>query len=75
MSTRLTPHPCKCFEQPLVFTNEAAFRAIPSTTPRAPRTAGRTVTGLIRHFHTSGDTATSVAADVHDHEGFLALQY
>ena len=26
---RLTPHPWKCFEQPLVLTNEAALRAIP----------------------------------------------
>ena len=29
MNDRLTPHPWKCFEQPLVFTDEAAFRAIP----------------------------------------------
>jgi pimeloyl-ACP methyl ester carboxylesterase len=29
MSTRLTPHPWKCFEQKLFFTNEAVFRAIP----------------------------------------------
>lgn len=29
MSARLTPHPWKCFEQPLLLTNEAAYRAIP----------------------------------------------
>jgi pimeloyl-ACP methyl ester carboxylesterase len=29
MNPRLTPHPWKCFEQRLVLTNEAAYRAIP----------------------------------------------
>ena len=29
LSARLTPHPWKCFEQPLALTNEAAYRAIP----------------------------------------------
>ena len=29
MAERLTPHPWKCFEQPLVLTNEAALWAIP----------------------------------------------
>jgi pimeloyl-ACP methyl ester carboxylesterase len=29
MMARLTPHPWKCFEQPLTLTNEAAYRAIP----------------------------------------------
>jgi pimeloyl-ACP methyl ester carboxylesterase len=29
VTERLTPHPWKCFEQPLKLTNEAAFQAIP----------------------------------------------
>ena len=31
MVDRLTPHPWKCFEQPLVLTNEAALREIPQS--------------------------------------------
>jgi pimeloyl-ACP methyl ester carboxylesterase len=31
MSERLTPHPFRCFEQPLRLTNEAAVRKIPET--------------------------------------------
>ena len=31
MVDRLTPHPWKCFEQPLVLTNEAALRQIPQS--------------------------------------------
>jgi hypothetical protein len=31
MDTRLTPHPWKCFEQPLRLTNEKALAAIPQS--------------------------------------------
>ncbi len=31
MKARLTPHPWKCFEQPLRLTNEAALAAIPQS--------------------------------------------
>jgi hypothetical protein len=31
MKPKLTPHPWKCFEQPLVLHNEAAIRKIPQT--------------------------------------------
>ena len=54
LSARLTPHPWKCFEQPLALTNEAAYRAIPQYHVVCTATLATRDPGLVNEARAAG---------------------